>query len=76
MALGATALYTLMGRSVGLTKQRGELLKTVAGTPLLVTVHPSYLLRIRDRDDAAKARRLLVSDLARIKPFLPQPQEQ
>lgn len=76
VALGATALYTLMGRSVGLTKQRGELLETVEGTPLLVTIHPSYLLRIRDRDDAAKARRLFVSDLARIKPFLPQPQEQ
>lgn len=76
VALGATALYTMMGRSVGLTKQRGELLETVEGTPLLVTVYPSYLLRIRDRDDAAKARRLLVSDLARIKPFLPQPQEQ
>jgi uracil-DNA glycosylase family 4 len=70
VALGATALYSLMGRSVGLTKERGQVLKTMNGTPLLVTVHPSYLLRIRDREDAQKARQTFVADLALTKPYL------
>lgn len=70
VALGATALYALMGRSVGLTKDRGQVLQTVTGIPLLVTVHPSYLLRIRDREDARKARQTFVKDLARMKSFL------
>jgi uracil-DNA glycosylase len=70
VALGATALYSLMGRSVGLTKERGEILKTMKGIPLLVTVHPSYLLRIRDREDARKTRQTFVADLARMKSYL------
>ena len=48
VALGATALYFLMGRSVGLKKERGQILKTPSGLPLLVTIHPSFLLRIHD----------------------------
>ncbi|MBA9035919.1 uracil-DNA glycosylase [Rhizobium leguminosarum] len=52
MALGATALYALMRRSVGLTKERGHILPTTSGLPILVTVHPPYLLRIRDHGDA------------------------
>ncbi|WP_082520376.1 UdgX family uracil-DNA binding protein [Rhizobium sp. Root482] len=75
VALGATALYSLMGRSVGLTKRRGEVLETVTGTPLLVTIHPSYLLRIRSRGDAAEARRHFISDLEQVKSYLPR-QEQ
>jgi DNA polymerase len=70
-----TALYSLMGRSVGLTKRRREVLETVMGTPLLVTIHPSYLLRIRNRDDAAEARRHFISDLEQVKSYLPR-QEQ
>jgi DNA polymerase len=70
VALGATALYALMGRAVGLMKHRGQVLQTVNGIPLLVTVHPSYLLRIRDREDARKARLTFVKDLVRMKSFL------
>ncbi|MFT2212320.1 UdgX family uracil-DNA binding protein [Rhizobium giardinii] len=70
VALGATALYTLMGRSVGLTQERGRIVKTVNGTPLLVTVHPSYLLRIRDRAEAQAARQAFVEDLERVTSFL------
>jgi len=38
VVLGATALYSLMGRSVGLKKERGQILKTPSGLPLLVTI--------------------------------------
>lgn len=66
VALGATALYALMGRSVGLMEERGHILKATDGTSVLVTIHPSYLLRIRDRDDARAQRAAFVSDLRKI----------
>lgn len=66
VALGATAAMTLLGRSVAVTKNRGELIDTPAGYPVLVTIHPSYLLRIRDGKDAAAQRARFVEDLARV----------
>lgn len=70
VALGATALYVLMGRSVGLTKERGHVLPAASGTPVLVTIHPSYLLRIRDHDDRESERRRFVGDLKSIRDHL------
>ncbi|MDV4183097.1 UdgX family uracil-DNA binding protein [Rhizobium brockwellii] len=66
VALGATALYSLMGRSVGLTKERGHILQAANGTPVLVTIHPSYLLRIRDHDDRDSERQRFVNELKSI----------
>jgi uracil-DNA glycosylase family protein len=63
VALGATALYTLMGRTVGLTKERGHVLPAANGMQILVTIHPSYLLRIRDHDDRDSERQRFVDDL-------------
>jgi DNA polymerase len=70
VALGATALYTLMGRSVGLTKERAHILQAANAIPLLVTIHPSYLLRVRDHDDRANERRRFVDDLRLIHGYL------
>jgi uracil-DNA glycosylase family protein len=70
VALGATALYTLLGRAVSLAKNRGKVLRYRTEPPVLVTVHPSYLLRIRQRADAQAERKKFVSDLAEIKAFL------
>ena len=44
VALGATAIEGLLGKSIGITKMRGEW-KTYRGTPLMPTYHPAYLLR-------------------------------
>ena len=66
VALGATALLSLLGRSVGVTRNRGDFIATPDGYPVLVTIHPSYLLRIRDRDDAAAERARFVTDLAKV----------
>ncbi len=70
VALGATALHALMGRSVGLKNERGHVLQAVDGTPILVTIHPSYLLRIRDHDDRESERRHFVSDLRAVHRYL------
>ena len=44
VALGATAVDGLLGKTVGITKLRGGW-KTYRGTPLMPTYHPAYLLR-------------------------------
>ncbi|MET3858621.1 UdgX family uracil-DNA binding protein [Rhizobium sp. OAE497] len=70
VALGATALYSLMGRSVGLNKERGHILKTSSGLHLLVTIHPSFLLRIHDHQDRDAERARFVDDLRSITHYL------
>ena len=44
VALGATAVEGLLGKTVGITKLRGSW-QTYRGTPLMPTYHPAYLLR-------------------------------
>jgi uracil-DNA glycosylase family 4 len=44
IALGGTAVEGLLGKTVGITKLRGNW-QTYRGIPLMPTYHPSYLLR-------------------------------
>ena len=44
VALGATASEGLLGRKVAITRERGQW-QTFEGIPLMLTLHPSYLLR-------------------------------
>ena len=64
VALGATAARGLLGRAVTITSQRGQPVQLEDGAWLYVTVHPSYLLRIRDREAAAFERGRFEADLA------------
>ena len=66
VALGASALLSLMGRSVAVTKDRDQILAAPSGTAVLVTIHPSYLLRIRDRAQAEDEKTAFVEDLRKI----------
>jgi uracil-DNA glycosylase len=55
VALGVTAARGVLGQTVTLAKVRGEIL-SAAGGAVLVTIHPSYLLRIQsDATQAEKA---------------------
>ena len=54
VAMGATALSSVLGRNVRVTRDRGKLFATTGGFPVLVTVHPSFLLRLPDPDEAAR----------------------
>jgi DNA polymerase len=63
VALGATAARSLTGRNVAITTIRGNILESEEGVPVLVTIHPSYLLRLPDADKAAQERRNFVADL-------------
>ena len=44
VALGATAVEGLLGKTLGIMKMRGNW-QTYRGTPLMPTFHPAYLLR-------------------------------
>jgi DNA polymerase len=56
VALGATASRALVGRAVPVTRERGHWLASPGGLPVLITLHPSALLRLRGEDrDAALA---------------------
>lgn len=50
VALGATAIYSVFGRTMPVQKSRGEIIKLADGTHALITVHPSFLLRVQPED--------------------------
>lgn len=64
VALGATATASLLGRNVTISRVRGTLLAGRDGGRVVVTVHPSYLLRIEGEDDKARAYDRFVADLS------------
>jgi uracil-DNA glycosylase len=63
VALGVTAARSLTGRTLTIGKVRGKTLATADGTLLIVTIHPSALLRIEDADERHAAYRSFVADL-------------
>ncbi len=65
VALGATAARSLFGKVVTISRMRGDAHRLADGTAAFVTVHPSYLLRIDDEADKARAYRDFVADLRR-----------
>jgi DNA polymerase len=65
IALGASAARALLGRTVTIARLRGRPLQLSDGTSVVVTVHPSFLLRIDDQTDKVREYRSLVRDLRR-----------
>src|SRR5438105_11836505 len=63
VALGATAARSLIGKAVAIGKVRGDVLLLSDGTPVVVTAHPSSLLRIKDSKDKQQKYSELVADL-------------
>lgn len=64
IALGATAAMSLLRRHIVIGRDRGKPIP-LQGRDVFVTIHPSYLLRIRDRADRDLQYRQLVQDLHR-----------
>ncbi|MGO9544645.1 MAG: uracil-DNA glycosylase family protein, partial [Rhodomicrobium sp.] len=68
-ALGATAAQSLFGKAMPINKNRGRLFDLGASQGL-ITIHPSYLLRIEEPADAKAEYARFVSDLRLLLPFL------
>jgi DNA polymerase len=67
VALGATAARSLIGKTVTISKVRGEPMALEDGSECWVTVHPSSLLRMPDPEARHEARALFERDLKLIK---------
>ncbi len=63
VALGATAAHALIGRPTPIGQSRGRPLEGALFSPVLVTAHPSSVLRERDREARDEALAAIVRDL-------------
>ena len=68
VALGATAVEGLLGKTVGITKLRGTW-QTYRGIPLMPTFHPAYLLR----NQAMSEKRKVWEDMLQVMEKLEMP---
>ena len=68
-AMGATAAHSLFGRPMPVNKNRGRFFD-LGKSKALITVHPSYLLRIQDEKEAEAEYARFVEDLTLLLPFL------
>jgi DNA polymerase len=68
VALGATAVEGLFGRTVGITRLRGQW-QTFRGIPVMPTYHPAYLLR----NEALGEKRKVWEDMLQVLERLGRP---
>jgi DNA polymerase len=61
--LGATAAQCLMGRAFKVTEERGKFFDSPWAPCLMATVHPSSLLRLRDKGEREREYARFVEDL-------------
>jgi DNA polymerase len=59
-----------MGKTVTIQAVRGKLLKAADDAKLIITVHPSSLLRIPDREDRHRQYDSFVEDLRNVGRYL------
>lgn len=71
VALGASAVRALSGRTQALTNIRGERMTWADGAPGFATVHPSYLLRLPDEAARRSEYDRFVADLSRVRELSP-----
>jgi DNA polymerase len=63
VAMGATAAQCVFGKLTQINKNRGRVIELADGVKALVTVHPSYLLRLPDEEAKAREYLRFVDDL-------------
>ncbi len=68
VALGATAALSVGGREYAVQKERGQFMPLPNGRKMLVTVHPSFLLRVPEEQQPAEFE-AFVRDLKLLGPF-------
>lgn len=62
VAMGATAAQSVFGKTMPINKNRGRVIELDDGTRALLTVHPSYLLRLPDAETKAREYQRFVDD--------------
>ncbi len=67
VALGATAAQSLLGKVIPVTKMRGQLIKRDDGLRIFLTIHPSFILRIRGSAEQETERNRFLKDMQAVK---------
>jgi probable DNA metabolism protein len=70
VALGATAAQSLLGKAVPITRMRGEIIEREDGLPVFLTIHPSFILRIREREDKEAERQRFLDDMKAVRKLM------
>jgi DNA polymerase len=70
VALGATAWRAVAGKTTTIKSARGKVGALADGTALIVTIHPSFLLRIKERGDYLLEKKKFARDLALARAFV------
>lgn len=70
VALGATAAQSLLGKAVPITKMRGQVVKREDGLKVFLTIHPSFILRIRESDEKEAERARFQADMRAIRKLM------
>lgn len=70
VCLGATAAQSLLGRAFSVTRNRGTFVASGLAPHVMVTIHPSALLRLPEGADRQGEMQRFVDDLKTIVPFL------
>jgi DNA polymerase len=63
VSLGATAARALLGPGARVLQQRGQIVEGPRGLPVLITVHPASILRMKEHSDRHAAFDQFVRDL-------------
>lgn len=71
VALGGTAVRALAGRPITIKSARGEVLRTADGRNMLVTIHPSAILRLRESESRAAELARFAHDLRKVGRLVP-----
>lgn len=70
VCLGATAAQALLGSDFRVTKQRGQIMASTFGAPIMATVHPSSILRAPDEQRREEAMESFITDLCHLRAYL------
>ena len=71
VALGATAARSLLGRQVSVMRERGRVTAFRDAAPGLITIHPSFLLRLPDAAAREREHQRFVADLRQVGELVP-----
>lgn len=68
--MGATAVRAVLGPSTKVLENRGKFIASAWAPHVMVTVHPSSILRARDHDARESQMKLFIKELKQIARFV------
>jgi uracil-DNA glycosylase len=63
VCLGATAAQSMAGRIIRITQERGKFLDGDSRAAVFITIHPSSIYRLREKDEQEKEYRRFVAEM-------------